>query len=82
MTAAPWRPWEDQSAEELRRTDTAAGTVLAQRRVQVLLAELIAVLAELFPETKGDVCETCDRALSPRSVHCPHCRDAATGVAA
>lgn len=74
MSAAPWTPWEDRPAAELRRADTAAGVVLAQRRVQVLLAELIAVLAELFPEAKGDVCETCGRALSPRSVHCPHCR--------
>jgi hypothetical protein len=69
-------------AAELRRQDTATGTVLAQRRVNVLLAELIAVLAELFPETKGEICETCDRALSPRTVNCPHCRDSAIGDAA
>jgi hypothetical protein len=82
VSGVPWTPWTEMPAEELRRSDTAAGTVLAQRRVQVLLAELIATLAELFPETKGEICETCDRALSPRTVNCPHCREQATRSAA
>jgi len=45
-----------------------------QAKVDALILETVALLAELLGGPAGTVCPACRRALAPRVRNCPHCR--------
>ena len=55
------------------REFTAAHRADGQARLEALIREVVAVLAEAIGEGACVTCIGCRRALSPRRVTCPHC---------
>lgn len=76
---------EQLEAERAERIDRARfrarHAAEQQARISVLLAEVIAVLAEGLGDALGDwdqrpACPVCHRRLAPRRRTCPYCRSA------